>query len=245
MDAHYGAIRQDGTRKPLFGAFQTYATRGDALGTEACGDFEAPQISIAQPTDGAVFAGPLPLEASATDSSGVPRISFFVDGSDAEIRNFTDKDAPSKLRGAIEWQGAKKLAMGEHTITVVALDPMGNQSSKSVKVTRVDASKLPAIKTQLKLKVRGKGGKRTLYVQVKPASRGLTNVLGKIKIVCQKKVKGHWKTAHKYGAMAKGYDRKSKRFKLKLKRSQWRVLVTYSGSNGYAKAASSVKFKVR
>ena len=45
--------------------------------------------------------------------------------------------------------------------------------------------------------------------------------------------------------MAKGYERKSKAFKVKLERAQWRVTITYSGSNGYAKAVSSLKFKVR
>ena len=175
----------------------------------------------------------------------MPRISYFVDGSAAEIRNFTDKTAPSKLAAALTWQGAKKLANGTHKITVVAVDPMGNVGTKDVSVTKVDASKLPAIKTKVALKISGKGGKRVLRVQVKPGAKGLTNVLGKISVVFAKKVGGRWKVAHKYGAMAKGYDRKSKAFKVQLQRAQWRVLVTYGGSPGYAKATSSLKFRVR
>ena len=90
-----------------------------------------------------------------------------------------------------------------------------------------------------------KGAKRTVSVQLKTASKGLTNVLGKIKLVFQKKVKGRWKTAHKYGSMAKGFDRRAKAFKVSLAKAQWRVLVTYGGSPGYAKATSSLKFSVR
>jgi hypothetical protein len=246
MFGTYGAVRTTGDHKPLFGAFQAFTQRGDTLpASEACGDFQAPDITIEAPTQGAVFAGPLTLKASATDASGVPRISFFADDQKDEIRNFTSKDAPATLQGAMDWMGAKQLPVGEHKITVVALDPMGNQSTKSVTVTKVDPSRMPAIKTALKLKLSGSGVKRTLRIQIKPAGQGLTSVLGKIKVVFQKKVKGRWKTAHKYGAMAKGYDKRSKAFKVKLAKAQWRVLVTYGGSPGYAKATSSLKFKVR
>src|SRR3954447_14459914 len=246
MDVAYGAVRGNGDKKPLFGAFQAFAAGGDTVpATEACGDFQPPSITVASPTDGAVFAGPLAIKASATDASGVPRISYFVDGAASEIRNFTDKNAPSKLNAALTWQGAKRLANGAHRVTVVAVDPMGNVGSKTVTVTKVDASKLPRIKTTLKLKVSGKGAKRMLRVQVKPGAKGLTSVLGKISVVFAKKVHGRWKVAHKYGTMAKGYDRRSKAFRVKLQRAQWRVVVTYGGSPGYAKATSSLKFKVR
>lgn len=243
MYSGFGAVRQNGQRKPVFNAF----AHGDTLAAnEPCGDFEGPAITVATPTDGAVFAGPLTIKASATDVSGVPRISYYVDDSTNEIRNFTNADAPTKLAADLGWQGAKQLANGQHKITVVAIDPMGNVGSKAVNVTKVDPSKLPAIKTQLKLRLkRGKGTKRTLLVQIKPKTRGLTNVLGKIKVTFQKKAGKRWKTAHKYGSMAKGYDRKSKRFNVKLKAAQWRVVVSYGGSPGYAKATSSLKFRVR
>jgi hypothetical protein len=248
MEAHYGAVKLDGSRKSVFGALAAVAAHGDTLpATEACGDFQAPDITIDSPTDGAIFAGPLKLEASATDPSGVPRISFFVDESASEIRNFTPKgaDAPKTMPGELEWQGAKLLSLGQHKITVVALDPQGNTATKSVTVTKVDPSRLPAIKTQLQLKLKkGKGGKRILRVQVKPAGKALTNVLGKIKVVFSKKVKGRWKAAHKYGSMAKGYDKRSKVFNVKLETAAWRVQVSYLGSPGYAKSAKSLTFKI-
>jgi Big-like domain-containing protein len=245
MFTDYGAVR-NGTRKPVFNALQTFATRGDTLpASEGCGDFQAPDISVSAPTDGAVFAGPLAIKASATDASGVPRITYFVDGDTNKIRNFTSKTAPTKLSAAMSWMGAKKLANGAHTITVVAIDPMGNVSSKTVHVTKVDPSQVPSIRTTLLLKLSGKGGKRTLKVQVKPGARGLTNVLGKINVIFAKRSGRGWKIAHKYGTMAKGYDKRSKAFKVKLQRAQWRVIVTYGGSPGYARATSSLKFSVR
>src|SRR3954470_8154716 len=57
MEAHYGAVKLTGDRKPVFGAVSSYAAKGDTLpATEACGDFQAPDITISAPTTGAVFA---------------------------------------------------------------------------------------------------------------------------------------------------------------------------------------------
>jgi hypothetical protein len=246
MEDKYGALHPNLAPKPVFGALKTYATRGDVRPAgETCGDFDAPTVTIGTPTEGAVFAGPLPIEASAADPSGVARISLYVDDAVNEIRNFTDKQAPKQLEGGLQWQGAKKLDNGPHRLTVTAVDPMGNVGTKTVTVTKVDPSRLQGIKTRLQLKLKGKGAKRQLRVLIRKDAKGLTNVLGKIKVVLQKKAGGRWKTAHKYGAMAKGYDRKSKVFKVKLKKAQWRALVTYSGSNGYAKSSASLKFRVR
>ena len=63
----------------------------------------------------------------------------------------------------LDWQGAKSLSFGPHTITVIALDPQGNTITKSVQVTRVKT--LPAtLKTRIKLgKVKiGKGRKASV-----------------------------------------------------------------------------------
>src|SRR3954451_10274367 len=190
MDTAYGAVRANGTKKPVFNAFQAFAGKGDVLpGGESCGDFDAPEITISAPTDGAVFATSLPIRASAKDGSGVARISVYADDSKDEIRNFTDKKAPATLNGSINWQGAKQLSVGTHKITVQAIDPMGNVGTKSVTVTKVDASKLKAIKTLVRFKLSGKGAKRTLKVSLVPSARGLTNLLGKIQVVFQKKAK--------------------------------------------------------
>jgi hypothetical protein len=246
MENRYGILRPDHSAKPVFGALKTYAARGDTLpASETCGDFDAPSVTIGAPTDGAVFAAALPIEASASDPSGVARVSLYVDDSVNEIRNFTNAAAPRELGGGLQWQGAKRLANGVHRLTVTAVDPMGNVGSKTVTVTKVDPSRLKAIKTKLDVKIRGKGARRQLLVRIRRPRKGLTNVLGKIKVTFRKKAKGRWKTAHKYGSMAKGYDRKSRRFKVKLKRAQWKVTVSYSGSPGYAKSSKTRRFRVR
>jgi Bacterial Ig domain len=246
MENRYGILRPDLSPKPVFGALRTYAARGDVLpGSESCGDFAPPSVSVAAPTDGAVFTGALPIRASAEDPPGVARISLYVDDSINEIRNFTNSAAPRELGGGLEWQGAKRLSNGSHRLTVTAVDPMGNVGSRTVTVTKVDPSRLKAIKTRLVVKLRGKGAKRQVLVRIRRQRKGLTNVLGKIKVTFRKKVKGRWKTAHKYGSMAKGYDRKSRRFKVKLKRAQWKVTVAYLGSPGYAKSTRTLRFWVR
>src|SRR4051795_11132013 len=52
MDTQYGAVRADGSKKPVFNAFQTFGTSGDTLPAgEACGDFQAPEVTIASPLD--------------------------------------------------------------------------------------------------------------------------------------------------------------------------------------------------
>ena len=82
----------------------------------------------------------LTISAVASDASSVARMTFQADGK--EIRNFTGTDVASGKAVKLEWQGAKKLSLGPHTITVVALDPQGNTVTKSVQVTRVKT--LPA-----------------------------------------------------------------------------------------------------
>src|SRR4051794_8217232 len=233
MDTAYGAVRANGTKKPVYNAFQSFASKGDVLpGSEACGDFAAPEVTIDEPTNGAVFATSLPIKVGAKDGSGVARISVYADDAKDEIRNFTDKNAPSTLSGSLDWQGAKRLSIGTHKLTVIALDPMGNVGTRSVTVTKVDPSKIKGIKTKVRLKLSGKGAKRTVKVMVVPSARGLTTLLGKLNVVFQKNVKGKWKTAHKYGKTAKGADRRSASFKVKLEKAKWRVQVVYTAKSG-------------
>jgi hypothetical protein len=248
MDTAYGMVRANYQHKPLFNVFQTFAGRGDVLpDDEQCGDFVAPEIIISAPTGGALFATSLPIKATARDGSGVARVSVYADDSQSEIRNFTDRNAPASLDGSLDWQGAKRLSVGTHKITVKAVDPSGNVGEKSVTVTKVDPSKLKAIPTAAQLKLTGKGATRTLKVKLAPGTRGLTSLLGKIKVVFQKKVKGKWKTAHKYGKTAKGADKRFATFKVKLEKAQWRVQVIYTAKKGtsYSSTRSAwIRFKV-
>jgi hypothetical protein len=163
----------------------------------------------------------LTISAVATDATSVARMTFQADGK--EIRNFTGTDVGSGKAVKLDWQGAKALSFGPHTISVIALDPQGNTVTKSVQVTRVKT--LPAtLKTRIKLgKVKvGKGRKASVSGRVlKTASPGLS---GKVRVYWQQKRKGKWKTIH--GALRPA--NKPFTFRQKLKGAgTWRVMVKY------------------
>ena len=144
---HYGLQRTDGSHKPSWDAFRSVVTEGDKL-SGACGDFDPPSLTISSPATSEQYVQVLTISAVATDPSTVARITFQADGK--EIRNFTGADVGSGKQVKLEWQGAKNLAFGPHTITAIALDPQGNTVTKSVQVTRV--KKLAAtLKTTIKL----------------------------------------------------------------------------------------------
>ncbi len=128
--------------KPAFGAFQRVAGGADDMAGQPCGDFGGPAISVAAPTAGARFRGPLRITATATDDSGVGRITLLADGK--KIRNFTTglrdaKQWPATLDATINWMGAKKLTPGPHTITILAIDSSRNQTTTTVAVTKLAA----------------------------------------------------------------------------------------------------------
>ena len=131
---HYGLLRTDASPKPAWDAFRRYATQGDTL-TAPCGDLDGPDITVTSPTRDVRYVGALSLRAVAADPAGVGRVTFRVDG--RTIRNFTGAAVASGRPVGLEWQGAKRLALGRHTLTVLALDPQGNTSSRAIRITRV------------------------------------------------------------------------------------------------------------
>ncbi len=124
-----GLVRSNNSRKPAFAAMREYARNGDQLG-EPCGDFTGPQIHIAAPTDRFSYSGALRVTVSADSSQGVARITLEIDGK--LIRNYTNKAAPSTLAGSLDWQGAKKISMGRHILTFLAVDKLHNISRESI-----------------------------------------------------------------------------------------------------------------
>jgi hypothetical protein len=130
---NYGLLREDGTPKPSWQAFRGVATTGAPRGP--CGDLAGPRIRISAPTRGARFSGALVLRAIASDSSGVARVQFRING--RKIRNYTGADVASGRAVGLDWQGAKRLPVGRHVITVVALDPNRNVSTRSVGVRKI------------------------------------------------------------------------------------------------------------
>jgi hypothetical protein len=234
---HYGLERADNSHKPAWDAFHSVATQGDQL-TGPCGDFDAPSLTISTPATSERYVQVLTISAVASDASSVARMTFQADG--AEIRNFTGADVASGKTVKLDWQGAKKLSFGPHTITVIALDPQGNTSTKSVQVTRVKT--LPAtLKTRIKLgKVKiGKGRKASVSGRVmKTASAGLS---GKVRVNWQQKRGGKWKTIH--GGLKPA--NKPFTFRQKLKGAgTWRAQVKYVNVAPY-KASTAISTIVR
>jgi hypothetical protein len=235
---HYGLQRIDSSHKPSWDAFRSVATQGDTL-TSPCGDFDAPSIKVTSPGTNEQYVQVLTISAVATDATSVARITFQADGK--EIRNFTGADVASGKTVKLEWQGAKNLGFGKHTITVVALDPQGNTSTQSVPVTRVKKLKA-TLKTAIKTgKVKLKGRKASISGRVrKTATAGLS---GKVRVYWQQKRKKKWKTIH--GGLKPA--NKPFTFRQKLKRSgTWRVQIKYVNVAPYKSSiATSKSFRVR
>src|SRR5439155_809606 len=151
---------------------------------------------------GARYYADLPITAHATDANGVARITLTADGK--TIRNFTSSSAPGQLTGTIDWQGAKRLSFGQHTITATAVDASGNTASVSVKVKKVARGAIPKASTRTSLSSRGVmgGGRRAFVVSV--TSKALAaRIRGKVTVSFQKRVRGRWVTAHRYTKSAK------------------------------------------
>jgi hypothetical protein len=125
-----GLLRADGSRKPSFAAMRSYVHEGDQL-SEPCGQFSGPKITVASPANHTSYSGPLPINVSATSPVGVFRIRLECDGK--LIRNY-DGNYPTTLSGAIDWQGAKHIPYGWHTLTFLAYDKERNVSETSVLV---------------------------------------------------------------------------------------------------------------
>lgn len=148
-DSLYGLLRGDGSQKPSYGAFAEVAAGRDALAGQSCGDFDPPAIKVREPDEGSNFKAELPIDVTATDSAGVARITLLADG--VKIRNFTGATGaaaqayPGTRRAVIEWQGAKDLRPGPHTIQVIAIDGRGNTSSKDIHVVKGGAAAPPPI----------------------------------------------------------------------------------------------------
>ena len=89
-------------------------------------DSEAPVVAITSPADQAAVNGVVPVAATATDSSGIANVKFFVDGA---LRT-TDTGAPY----GFNWNTAPETA-GVHTLRAEATDGGGSMSSSEITVT--------------------------------------------------------------------------------------------------------------
>ena len=128
-----GLLRANGSHKPAFSAMAHYVREGDTL-TEPCGTFTGPKITVLSPANRSHYSGPLHIHVDAESAGGVFRIHLEYDGK--QIRNY-DKPGgvayyPDFLDGNIEWQHAKHIPYGWHTLTILAYDKERNVSQTTI-----------------------------------------------------------------------------------------------------------------
>jgi hypothetical protein len=262
-DPHYGLYRADGSPRPALDAFKSMAgdTANDKL-SGPCGDFVAPGVQILEPQPGAVIGLNDSLKIRATsDDKSILRMTFAVASTPQEIRNFTNNGNPLDLAGNmpfLDWQGVKKLPVGDHRVIVTAIDPSGNEGRAEVPFKRINPSSLPpkavkfaACPTKKKkgvlckngLSLSGKGRNRKLAGKLSlPYAFGLT-AKDKVKVEWQNKRKGKWKKIH---AGTKAANKPSGFvFSQRLKfGGAWRVRVTFDGKPPYKKTVGKwITFK--
>jgi hypothetical protein len=138
----YGLTTSTLVPRPSFGAFQQESEHGDQL-SGTCGTFAGPKLRLMAPFNGERYSGPLMVRVTATaNGSPVAQIALQHDGKN--ILNFNRIDAHyahGVLSGHIDWQGAPRLSLGKHTITVVATNSHGVTSTLSVTVIHVGKHK--------------------------------------------------------------------------------------------------------
>jgi hypothetical protein len=137
----YGLLSTALKAKPAFGAFAQEASGDPLSGT--CGNFAGPTLHLENPTNGQHYSGQLMLRVTATVNGKAPgdRISQIALQDDGKtILNFNRIDAHythGRLSGAIDWEGARGLSPGAHTITAIASNANGVKSTISVTVIHV------------------------------------------------------------------------------------------------------------
>lgn len=116
----------------------TSCDRGQRIGAPCgAGDIAAPVVSVTQPTDGAIVAGVVAIQAVASDDVAVVEVRFSVDG--AEVG--ADGSAPY----SVVWDSSA-VADGAYTIAAAAFDAAGNRGdSTALTVTVANAAVPPTL----------------------------------------------------------------------------------------------------
>jgi hypothetical protein len=126
-----GLVRADGSHKPSFAAMRAYVHKGDRL-RGPCGVFTGPKITVASPANHVSYSGPLPIHVFARSSQDVFRLRLEIDG--RLIRNYDNRTPSHTIAGLLDWQGAKHISLGRHTLTILAYDTQRNRSRRSITI---------------------------------------------------------------------------------------------------------------
>jgi hypothetical protein len=219
----YGLRRFNGSQRPAYDAFRTWAS-GGGRSSAACGDFEGPSVRILSPEPNAVVPPNSPLYIRAQSGAGdLSRIRFRVPGT--QFAEFTSLAPEPNGAGEITWEQAARLPAGDHTLEVVAFDNLGNPGPPAtLPFRKVDASApfggLQAVSFP-KVRLTGRGRKRTLRGGQPPGILG-----GALRVEWKKKKGRRWIRYHAKTVVA----RRPYVFRQRLRsHGLWRVRLVYLG----------------
>jgi hypothetical protein len=238
-DRRLGLLDQSLNPKPAFSAF---AAAG-GVGAIPCGgvvDTTPPTVRILAPTSNTVYLAALPISITADDDQGVTNVDVFMDGK--EIPVVTKSQTATAAKVALDWQGAKKLAYGPHTLLVKAYDEAKNVGTATAKVTKVGGGRYKiAIATRLNLKL-GRVAHRRISVRgsVIPAQK-LASVAGKTQITFERRQGRRWIGTSRFSKGAKSPFHFTYRFK---KPGIWRVKARFVPKRGSSYKPSTVPTRV-
>jgi Cellulase (glycosyl hydrolase family 5) len=126
-----GLLRGGGSHKPSYTAMRRYVEKGDQL-TEPCGNFSGPKITVSSPSNDLHYSGPLPIHVFARSPQDVFRVRLEIDGK--LIRNYDNRTPSHTIAGLLDWQGAKHISFGRHTLAIFAYDKERNVSVRRLTI---------------------------------------------------------------------------------------------------------------
>jgi len=133
VEARFGLLRSDFSRKPAYDAFKAYASAAAPVPPSPTvppppPSLGIPEVTITAPRIASTFSRSLRVIASATDDVRVTRLEAWIDGKLVKTTTSSSLD--------FWWGGAKKASPGPHTVLVVAYDAAGLAGRASVVVTK-------------------------------------------------------------------------------------------------------------
>jgi hypothetical protein len=222
-DHQLGLIGNHGAHKPAFTAFQSIA---DSRASRDCGvavDREAPKVTLHTPAEGQQWLDALSVRASATDNVKVDRMDLWVDGKKVTTQGGSKYE--------IDWQGAKELKLGKHTLTVNAYDDARNTGTVTVTVVKDVAGNIKVPAAVATASIKRKGSRKLLIAGriSKPAGAAIAPK-GRVRAYLYFKKGKKWRKSGSYGAGIGKPFRFSATFR---KPGRWKVVVRYDAERPY------------
>jgi Bacterial Ig domain/Cellulase (glycosyl hydrolase family 5) len=232
-DHFLGLVSTSPARKPAWEAFRAFA-QASPRPSANCGsevDVRGPEVSILSPAPQTPFLDKVMVRATASDVQGVAGMELFVDG----------RKVGGKQKGgsfALEWNGARRLPVGVHTLTVRARDRAMNTGEASVAITRADPDTLQVPVPQLRFELRRAAGRRVVVSGAVHAPGAPVQPRGKVRMFFElrktierggRRVQV-WRPASRFTKDAKHAFRFS--FRLR-KPGTWRAFARYTGERPY------------